>query len=106
MCDVSKGGGGGSPEKRTYHVSHGHNRYVRLPLLNPLQQLINFMNYFCYQVLHSHAPRPDPAYTVRTRISENINIIQRNSCSEKVCFLFISSLIHLATMNWPQPKKY
>ena len=33
MCDVSKGGGGGgSPEKRTYDVSHGQNRYVRLPL--------------------------------------------------------------------------
>jgi hypothetical protein len=31
MCDVSKGGGGGSPEKRTYDVSHGQNRYVRLP---------------------------------------------------------------------------
>jgi hypothetical protein len=23
--------GGGSPEKRTYDVSHGQNRYVRLP---------------------------------------------------------------------------
>jgi hypothetical protein len=34
MCDVSKGGGGGgeSAEKRTYDVSHGQNRYVRLPL--------------------------------------------------------------------------
>ena len=34
MCDVSKRGwgGGGSPEKRTYDVSRGHNRYVRLPL--------------------------------------------------------------------------
>ena len=38
MCDVSKGGGGGGvggggyPEKRTYDVSHGQNRYVRLPL--------------------------------------------------------------------------
>ena len=33
MCDVSKGGGGGgSPEKRTYDVSRGQNRYVRLPL--------------------------------------------------------------------------
>ena len=33
MCDVSKGGGGGggSQEKRTYDVSHGQNRYVRLP---------------------------------------------------------------------------
>ena len=34
MCDVSKGGwggGGGSPEKRTYDVSHGQNRYVTLP---------------------------------------------------------------------------
>jgi hypothetical protein len=32
MCDVSKGGlGGGSAEKRTYDVSHGQNRYVRLP---------------------------------------------------------------------------
>ena len=34
MCDVSKGGGGGSgvsPEKRPYDVSHGQNRYVRLP---------------------------------------------------------------------------
>ena len=35
MCDVSKGWGGGggraSPEKRTYDVSHGHIRYVRLP---------------------------------------------------------------------------
>ncbi len=33
MCDVSKGGGGwggGSPEKRTYDVSRGHNRYVML----------------------------------------------------------------------------
>jgi hypothetical protein len=25
-------GGGGSPEKRTYDVSRGQNRYVRLPL--------------------------------------------------------------------------
>ena len=25
-------GGGGVPEKRTYDVSRGHNRYVRLPL--------------------------------------------------------------------------
>ena len=34
MGDVSKGGGGsggGSPEKRPYDVSHGQNRYVRLP---------------------------------------------------------------------------
>jgi hypothetical protein len=33
VCDVSKGvgGGGGSPEKRTYDVSHGQNRYARLP---------------------------------------------------------------------------
>ena len=33
MCDVSNGGGGGgvSPEKRTYDVSRGHNLYVRLP---------------------------------------------------------------------------
>ncbi len=34
MCDVSKGGGGVSPEKRTYDVSRGHNRYVRLPLVH------------------------------------------------------------------------
>ncbi len=34
MCDVSMGGGGGgSPEKRTYDVSRGDNRYVRLPLM-------------------------------------------------------------------------
>ena len=39
MCDVSKGGGGGggwgggAPEKRTYDVSRGQNRYVRLPLI-------------------------------------------------------------------------
>ncbi len=34
MCDISKGegGGGGSPEKQTYDVSRGHNRYARLPL--------------------------------------------------------------------------
>jgi hypothetical protein len=25
------GGGGGAAEKRTYDVSHGQNRYVRLP---------------------------------------------------------------------------
>ena len=35
MCDVSKGGGGGggggSSEKRPYELSHGQNRYVRLP---------------------------------------------------------------------------
>jgi hypothetical protein len=30
-CDVSKRGGGGSPEKRSYDVSHGQNRYTRLP---------------------------------------------------------------------------
>ena len=31
--DVSKGGGGGSPEERPYNVSRGQYRYVRLPLL-------------------------------------------------------------------------
>ena len=35
MCDVSKGGGGGgggiSRETNRYDVSHGQNRYVRLP---------------------------------------------------------------------------
>ena len=33
MCDVSKGAGGrgGLPEKHPYDVSHGQNRYVRLP---------------------------------------------------------------------------
>ena len=32
--DVSKGGGGGSPEERPYDVSRGQNRFVTLPLLN------------------------------------------------------------------------
>ncbi len=32
MCDISKGWGWGSPVKRTYDISRGHNRYVRLPL--------------------------------------------------------------------------
>ncbi len=31
MGEVSKGEGGGAPEKRTYDVSRGHNRYVRFP---------------------------------------------------------------------------
>ena len=30
--DVSKGGGGVSPEERLYDVSRGQNRYVTLPL--------------------------------------------------------------------------
>ena len=29
---ASKGGWGGSPEKRPYDVFHGQNRYVTLPL--------------------------------------------------------------------------
>ena len=29
--DVSKGGGGESPEERPYNVSRGQNRYVTLP---------------------------------------------------------------------------
>ena len=39
VYDVSNGGGGGGPEKRTYDVSRGHNRYVRL-----LFQLYNKKN--------------------------------------------------------------
>ena len=31
--DVSKGGGGGSPEEPPYNVSRGRYRYVTLPLL-------------------------------------------------------------------------
>ena len=47
MCDVSKGVGD-SPEKRTYDVSRGHNRYVRLPLEEQFRSNSNIELYILF----------------------------------------------------------